>query len=490
MKEIQKILQHTYQFPHRAHPDIREACGVCGVYAHRDSARLVYLGLTALQHRGQESAGIVAFNGRMNRHIGMGLVFDVFKKEHFNFLKGRSATGHVRYSTTGSSIIKNAQPILVTTPYGQIAIGHNGNITNAEILRKKLEASGAIFQTTTDSEVILHMIARSGEKTLPQAIMNALRKVEGAYSLLFSTDQNALGTKDGTMIAVRDPYGFRPLILGRLGSSWVIASETCAFDLIGAKTVRELEPGEMIVIDNNKSFKSYRINKTPLSRSALCVFEFVYFSRPDSKIFGKSVYEVRRELGRQLARESPAPGASCVIAVPDSAVIAGVGYAEGSGLPFEIGFIRNHYVGRTFIEPSKPMRDFRVRIKYNPVKENLRGKSVVLIDDSIVRGTTSRKLIRILRNVGVKKIHMRISSPPIIGSCYYGIDTPTRSELIAYNHAVEDIRKFLRVDTLKYLSVDGMLKSARGDNSKFCTGCFTGKYPTKIYQGIICAMVS
>ena len=464
------------------HPDLREECGVCGVYAHRDSARLVYLGLTALQHRGQESAGIVSFNGRMNRHAGMGLVFDVFKKEHFHFLRGHAAIGHVRYSTHGSSIIKNAQPLLVSTPYGQVAVGHNGNFTNAEILKKELESHGAIYQTSTDTEVILHLIAKSKEKNLPRAIVSALKKVEGAYSLLFASDRNSKNQPGSMMIAVRDTLGFRPLVLGRLGSSWVVASETCAFDLIGAKTVREIEPGEMIVIENNQNFQSYRIEKK-LPRSALCVFEFIYFARPDSKIFGKSVYEVRRELGRQLAREAPAPaGVDCVIAVPDSSVVAALGFSEASRIPFEVGFIRSHYVGRTFIEPSKPMRDFRARIKYNPIKENLKGKRVVLIDDSIVRGTTSRKLIRMLREAGVREIHMRVSSPPIVGSCYYGIDTPTSEELIASSHSVQEIRNFIGVDSLKYLSIDGMLRSAKGNTSQYCVGCFSGNYPTKIYK--------
>ncbi len=464
------------------HPDLKEECGVCGVFAHRDSAHLVYLGLTSLQHRGQESAGIVSINGRMNRHTGMGLVFDVFKKEHFQNLRGHTSIGHVRYSTHGSSIIKNAQPLLVSTPYGQVAVGHNGNFTNADSVKKQLELGGAIYQTTSDTEIILHLIARSKKKNLPEAISHALKKVEGAYSLLFASDRDSQNKPGSMMIAVRDPHGFRPLVLGRLGSSWVVASETCAFDLIGAKTVREIEPGEMIVIENNQNFKSYRIAEK-LPKTSLCIFEFIYFARPDSKIFGKSVYEVRREMGRQLARESPPPkGIDCVIAVPDSSVVAALGYAEQAHLPFEIGFIRSHYVGRTFIEPSKPMRDFRARIKYNPIRENLKGKKVVLIDDSIVRGTTSKKLIRMLRDAGIQEIHMRISSPPIVGSCFYGIDTPTKEELIASSHSVKDIQKFIGVDSLEYLTIPGMLKSAKGDAAGYCVSCFSGKYPTKIYQ--------
>lgn len=472
-----------YPIHNTYHPDMREECGVCGIYNHRDSAHLTYLGLTSLQHRGQESAGIVAFNGQLTRHVGMGLVFDVFKKDTFQTLKGRLAIGHVRYSTTGSSMLKNAQPLLVSTPYGQVAVGHNGNFTNADVLRKRLEDSGAIFQTTTDSEVILHLIARSREKNLMEAIISSLRKIEGAYSLLFASDTNSKGQKESCMIAVRDPLGFRPLFLGKMGRSWVVASETCAFDLIGAKTVREIEPGEMVLIENNE-VKSLRI-ANPLPRSALCIFEFVYFARPDSQVFGQSVYKVRHAMGRQLAREAPAPGADCVIAVPDSSLVAGIGYAKESGLPFEIGFIRSHYVGRTFIEPSKPMRDFRARIKFNPVKENLQGKKIVLIDDSIVRGTTSKKLIRMLKGAGVKEIHMRISSPPIVGSCYYGIDTPTKSELIASSHSVEEIRRFLGVDSLAYLGVEGLVRSTGQENSKFCTACFTGKYPTKIDEKVV-----
>lgn len=466
--------------------ELKEECGVTGVFNHRDASHLVYLGLTALQHRGQESAGIVSVNGKMFRHVGMGLVFDVFKKENFHLLKGRCAIGHVRYSTAGSSVLKNAQPILVTTPYGQVAIGHNGNLTNALMLKKKLEAAGAIFQTTSDSEVVLHLLARSKEKDLPHAIISALQKVEGAYSLVFASDTNSKGRPGSMLIAVRDPLGFRPLVLGQLGpQSWVVASETCAFNLIGAKTVRELEPGEMLILEEGSPPRSLKLNHKSSDRTAFCIFEYVYFSRPDSKIFGKSVYEVRREMGHQLAREAPVPAADCVIAVPDSAVVAGIGYAEESKIPFEIGFIRSHYVGRTFIEPSKPMRDFRAKIKYNPITENLKGKKIVLVDDSIVRGTTSKKLIRMLKTAQVKEIHMRISSPPITGCCYYGIDTPVKSELIAANHSVEEIRKFLGVNSLAYLSVDGMLKAARGTSSQFCTACFSGKYPTKIERGMV-----
>lgn len=475
------------------HPDLHEECGVCGVWNHKQAAHLVYLGLTALQHRGQESAGIVSFNGKMNRQVGMGLVFDVFRKEHFNLLRGTSAIGHVRYSTAGSSSLKNAQPLLVGTPYGAIAVGHNGNLTNAEVLRKELESSGAIFQTSSDSEVILHLIARSKKKNLLDAIVFSLRKVEGAYSLLFLTERDSSGNPEGSMIAVRDPLGFRPLVLGRLGAAWVVASETCAFDLLGAEMVREVQVGEMIAIENKRALKSRQVLEQSAPASAFCIFEFIYFARPDSKIFGESVYAVRREMGRQLAREFPVPDADCVIAVPDSSVVAAIGYAEESRLPFEIGFIRSHYVGRTFIEPSQPARDFYARIKYNPVKENIRGKKIVLVDDSIVRGTTSKKLVRMLQSAGAREIHLRVSSPPITGPCHYGIDTPSKSELIAAHRSVEGIRKFLGVTSLRYLSLAGMLKSAsavqkaRGgkESGKFCTGCFSGNYPTKIYANAL-----
>lgn len=462
------------------HPDLHEECGVVGVVNHADAAHLTYLGLTALQHRGQESAGIVSMNGNMVRHVGMGLVFDVFKKDHFQMLKGRSAIGHVRYSTSGSSALKNAQPILVTTPYGQLAVGHNGNLTNALTLRKSLEKSGAIFQTTSDSEVLLHLMARSKAKNVLDGILHALDRVEGAYSLVFASDTNAQGKKSSTIIAARDAFGFRPLVLGQLSKkSWVVASETCAFDLIGAKTVREVDPGEVLILEEGKEPRTvYRAKKK--ERSAMCVFEFVYFSRPDSKIFGKSVYEVRREMGRQLAREAPAPNADYVVAVPDSAVVAALGYSEESALPFEVGFIRSHYVGRTFIEPSVPMRDFRARIKYNPIKEILRGKKIILVDDSIVRGTTSLKLIRMLKKAGVKEIHMRISSPPILGSCFYGIDTPTKKELIASSHSVEQIRQFLGVESLAYLTVDGLVRSTGGTKQQYCTACFSGDYPVYV----------
>lgn len=437
-----------------------------GVQHHPDAARLVYLGLYALQHRGQESAGIVASDGsELNRHLGMGLVADIFNNNTLTPLKGSLAIGHVRYSTAGDTSLRNAQPLIATTAHGTLAIAHNGNLTNAPSLRRQLENSGSIFQTTSDTEVILHLIARSRATNLREAIMESLRQVEGSYSLVFCTKKE--------LVAARDPYGVRPMVLGRLDKAVVIASETTAFDLIGAKYVREVKPGELIYVNGNGlNTKMFAESK----RTAHCSFENIYFARPDGRVFGKSVYAVRTEMGRQLAREAPAK-ADMVVAVPDSANVAAVGYAEQSGIPFGLGLIRSHYVGRTFIEPRQAIRDFGARIKYNAVPEAMQGKSIVLVDDSIVRGTTSRKLIRMLRRVGVKAIHMRISSPPIIGSCYYGIDTPTKAELIAANHSVKEIKDYLGVDSLAYLSVEGLLKACGGDGKSFCVGCFTDQYP-------------
>jgi amidophosphoribosyltransferase len=443
-----------------------DECGVMGVQHHAEAARMVYLGLYALQHRGQESAGIVASDGKqLNRRVEMGLVADVFNEQSLAPLKGELAIGHVRYSTAGDTTLRNAQPLLAQTAHGLVSIAHNGNLTNAISLRKQLESSGSIFQTTSDSEVILHLIARSKAGSLRDAIVDALKQVQGSYSLVFCTKNELIG--------VRDPYGVRPLMLGKLGESTLIASETCAFDLIGAKLVREIRPGELVYI-NSKGSNSTDFAKAP--RIAQCSFENIYFARPDSIIFGKSVYSVRTELGRQLAREAPAK-ADLVIAVPDSANVAAVGYAEESGIPYGLGLIRSHYVGRTFIEPTQSIRDFGARIKYNAVPDALNGKRIVLVDDSIVRGTTSRKLVRMLRRVGVKEVHMRISSPPIIGPCYYGIDTPTKKELIASSHSVPEIKEYLGVDSLAYLSVEGLQKACGGDGKSFCVGCFTDQYP-------------
>ncbi len=443
-----------------------DECGVVGVQHHPEAARLAYLGLYALQHRGQESAGIVASDGsQLIRHVDMGLVADIFDKNTLESLKGRLAIGHVRYSTAGDTTVRNAQPLLAHTSHGVLALAHNGNLTNALTIRKNLESSGSIFQTTSDTECILHLVARSQAKTLREAILDALRQVEGSYSLVFCTKRE--------LIAARDPYGVRPLVLGKLGSTVMVASETCALDLVGAKFVREIKPGELAYI-NGGGIKSTLFAERP--QTAFCSFENIYFARPDGVLYGKSVYQVRTELGRQLAREAPAK-ADWVVAVPDSANVAGVGFAEESGIPFGLGLIRSHYIGRTFIEPTQTIRDFGVRIKYNAVREALKGKSIVLVDDSIVRGTTSRKLVRMLRRAGVKAIHMRISSPPIIGPCYYGIDTPTKKELIAANHSVAAIREYLGVDSLAYLSVEGLLKCCGGNKKTFCVGCFTDQYP-------------
>jgi amidophosphoribosyltransferase len=448
---------------------MHEACGVFGIYNHFDASRLIYLGLHQLQHRGQESAGIVTTDGkRFFSHIGMGLVADVFDRPRVDGLLGRTGIGHVRYGTSGGSTLANAQPIVVATAWGPIALAHNGNLTNAQILRKRLEEQGSIFQTSADSEVILHLIARSGSRSLEAAVLDALQQVEGAYSIVLLTP--------GRLFALRDPWGVRPLHIGRLNGSHVVASETCAFDIIGARLTREVKPGEVAVIDG-RGVRT--ISTLPSARKAHCVFEHVYFARPDSRIFGGSVYDVRRELGRQLALEAPAR-ADMVVAVPDSASCAAVGYAEELGLPLEIGLIRSHYVGRTFIEPKQSIRDFGARMKYSAVAEAIRGKRVALVDDSIVRGTTSRKLIRMLRRAGVKEIHMRISSPPITGPCYYGIDTPERKELIAHRFSVDRIREYLKADSLKYLSLEGMLKATRRKPGDFCTACFNDDYPIPI----------
>jgi amidophosphoribosyltransferase len=454
---------------------MHEECGVCGVFGHDDAARLVYLSLYALQHRGQEAAGIVSSNGGgLHSKIEMGLVADIFDKPTLDTLNGRHAIGHVRYSTAGDSSVNNCQPITVNTGNGNIAVAHNGNLTNAIELRKKLEEQGAIFQTNSDTEVVLHLFAKSKEKGFVRALLDAIRKLRGAYCFVFITKKG--------IIAARDPWGVRPLALGKIGKTWVVASETSAFDLIGATYVRDVEPGEMIDI-TPKGIKSYTIEKA--KNKAMCVFEYVYFSRPDSKIFGHNVYEIRREMGRQLAREAPPPpGTDMVIPVPDSATVAAMGYAEQSGVRYDLGLIRSHYIGRTFIEPRQSIRDFGAKIKYNAVAEALNNKKIVLVDDSIVRGTTSRKLVRMLRRVGVREVHMRISSPPIVSPCFYGIDTPNKKELVAARLSLEEVRNYLGVNSLSYLSEDGMLKSTRRDAEDFCTACFTGRYPIPLEKGV------
>ncbi|MBP1728662.1 MAG: amidophosphoribosyltransferase [Deltaproteobacteria bacterium] len=444
-----------------------EECGIFGIFNHAEASNLTYLGLYALQHRGQEACGIVSSDGKtLFSHKDMGLVADVFgNQETFKKLPGTAAIGHVRYSTTGSSVIKNTQPIMVEYSRGAIAVAHNGNIVNAQLIRAELEAYGSIFQTSMDTEIIVHLLATARNESLVERISRALERIEGAYCLLFLTESR--------MIAARDPNGFRPLCLGRQGSSYVVASESCALDLIEAEFIREIEPGELIVIDKNgmtSYFPWKKIAPTP------CIFEFVYFARPDSYIFGKNVYMVRKEMGRQLAREHGVE-ADIVIAVPDSGVPAAMGYAEEAGIPFELGLIRNHYVGRTFIEPQQSIRHFGVKIKLNPVRDILKGKRVVIIDDSIVRGTTSRKIVKMVRNAGASEIHMRISSPPTSYPCYYGIDTPNRKELISASHTIDEIRKYITADSLGYLSQHGLLKSVGMDNTPYCTACFAGDYP-------------
>ena len=447
----------------------KDECGIFGIFGHPEAGNMAYLGLYALQHRGQESAGIVTSSGsgQLHSHKAMGLVADIFTEDVLRQLPGQAAIGHVRYSTTGDSHIKNAQPFVVDYSRGGIAVAHNGNLVNAGILRAELEAYGSIFQSSMDTEVIAHLIALSRANTLIDRIADALRQVRGSYSLVFlTTDQ---------LIAVRDPNGFRPLSLGRLKDAWVVASETCAFDLIEADYMRDIEPGEILLIDKYgpKSFRPFdRAQYTP------CVFEFIYFARPDSNIFGANVYAVRKNLGRELAKEHPID-ADVVIPVPDSGVPAAVGFSEVSGIPFQMGLIRSHYIGRTFIEPKDAIRHFGVKIKLNAVRDLLRGKRVVVIDDSIVRGTTSRKIVKMIRDAGAKEVHMRISSPPTICPCFYGIDTPTKKELIASSHATDEISTYITSDTLRYLSIEGLYRAVSDAGGSFCDACFTGKYPVE-----------
>jgi amidophosphoribosyltransferase len=448
-------------------------CGIIGVAGVPDAARITYLGLYSLQHRGQESAGAVAVDGAgvARAHRGMGLVSDVFSETVLSALPGDVAIGHTRYSTAGSSVLANAQPILAGYREGPLALGHNGNITNAEALRSDLVTKGSIFQTSSDSEVLIHLIARSEAREPEDQLLDALERVEGAYSLVVTVGR--------TLYAIVDPRGFRPLWLGKLGDGYVVASETCAFDLIGAIIERELQPGEFLRIQGSPP-EVDRLPFLPAKPHRRCIFELVYFSRPDSTIFGRSVDRIRRALGRELAREHPAPGTDCVFSVPDSSNAMALGFAEESGLKLEHALIRNHYVGRTFINPTQAARNAKVKIKFNPVREVLEGKKVVVVDDSLVRGTTSRELVQMIRQAGAKEVHFRLASPPITGPCYYGIDTPTKSELIAASHSLEEIRSHLGVETLGYLSLDGMLRAAGGDATTFCHACFSGDYPTAI----------
>ena len=457
----------------------REECGVVAIYGHSEASKLAYLSLYALQHRGQESAGIAASNGeRIELHKGMGLVSDLFTGDVLARLSGSLAIGHTRYSTTGDSALLNAQPIMVECNKGKIALAHNGNITNAHEVHAQLEQQGSIFQTTSDTEVIVHLIARSREHTLADAMADSLRRIEGAFSLVMLTRDR--------IFAARDPRGFRPLVMGRIpgqaGSTVdtvVFASETCAFDLIGATYEREVKPGELVIVGPEGVHSRFYAAQQPQSN---CIFEHVYFSRPDSIIFGRAVQQTRDAMGRQLARESPVD-ADIVVPVPDSGVTAAMGYAQESGIPIQFGLIRNHYVGRTFIEPEQRVRDFGVKLKLNPVRHVLEGKRVVLIDDSIVRGTTSKKIVRMVRDAGAKEVHMRISCPPTISPCFYGVDTPSKNQLIAANKSVEQIREYIGADSLAYLSLEGLRKAAgEGDETTYCTACYTGKYPTNIVE--------
>jgi amidophosphoribosyltransferase len=441
-------------------------CGIFGIEGHDDAANLTYLGLYALQHRGQESAGIVAWDGAQLHHErGMGHVADVFPARVLQRLPGRRAMGHTRYSTAGRSVIVNAQPIVVKTSMGPLAIVHNGNLVNAVELRQRLERDGSIFQTTSDTEVILHLMARDPRPDPIESLLAALATVQGAFSLLLVTDD--------CLVAARDPYGFRPLVLGEHQGAPCFASETCAFDLLGARTVRELEPGEVVVARGDRLASYHVAGGRP--QPARCVFEHVYFARPDSRVFGDAVSQARLRLGAQLAREAPAD-ADVVVPIPDSGLFAALGYSRESGLPLEFGLIRNHYVGRTFIEPKHSIRHFGVKVKLNPVRELIAGQRVVLIDDSIVRGTTSPKIVKMVRDAGAREVHLRISCPPTRWPCHYGIDMPTREELIAASHDVEEIRRLVGADSLAYLSLDGMLAAVSGAPESYCTACWTGEY--------------
>ncbi len=453
---------------------LREECGVFALYGHPEAANLVYLGLYALQHRGQESAGIASSDGRkIHNARRMGHVADIFTPDVLNQLPGSLAIGHTRYSTAGDTSLRNAQPLSVACSKGQVAVAHNGNLTNAIDLRRELEQDGSIFQSTSDTEVVLHLVARSRERTLAGALRDALLQIEGAFSLVFLAEDR--------IIVARDPHGFRPLAMGRLqlpdgNSAVVFASETCAFDLIDAEYTGDVEPGEMVIVGPEGLTREYYTRpETP----AHCSFEHVYFSRPDSIVFGKPVSESRERMGRMLAREHPVD-ADVVVPVPDSGVVAALGYASESGIPYRQALIRNHYVGRTFIEPSQAIRDFGVKLKLNPIRHLLEGKSVVLVDDSIVRGTTSRKIVRMVRNAGAREVHLRISCPPTISPCYYGVDTPSQNELIAANNDLEQIRQYVEADSVAYLSLESLRESIRDSEQHFCYACYTGHYPTLV----------
>jgi amidophosphoribosyltransferase len=461
---------------------LREECGVAGVIGDPAAANLVYLSLFAQQHRGQEGCGVVAYEstclqekgGKFNAHKSFGLVADSFPPDVLGKLTGNSAIGHVRYSTQGGHIIQNIQPFHFRTALGPLAIAHNGNLTNGTILRKELEATGSVFQSTSDTEVFVHLIARAKGKTVLERIIETVAKVHGAYSIVILSNEQ--------LYAVRDPFGFRPLVIGRRHNAHIVVSETCALDLIDGEFVREVQPGEVVEI-TPQEIKSHF--PTERRQSAFCSFEPIYFARPDSVVFGHLVYDQRKKMGQVLAREAPAPDADLVIAVPDSGVPMATGFAEASGLKLELGLVRNHYVGRTFIQPAQEIRDFGVKLKLNPVRGVLEGKSVVVVDDSIVRGTTSAKIIRMIRMAGAKSIHLRIGSPPITHSCFYGVDTPSRANLLAAQNQVEEIRRMLGCDSLGYLSTRGLAEALSDDkNSRFCTACFTGRYPEEVHADI------
>lgn len=447
----------------------KDECGVCGIFGHRDAARLTYFGLYALQHRGQESTGIVTSDGsRISQHKAMGLVPEVFTEDILRGLKGHLSVGHVRYSTTGASHLLNAQPFIVSHRGGTLAVAHNGNLVNTRELRDELEKKGSIFQTTMDTEVVVHLLVRNSPKGLEEAITETFSKVRGAYSMLLMTQDQ--------LVAIRDPGGFRPLCLGQLNNgAYIVASETCALDLVEAHYVRDIEPGEILIIDKN-GLKS--LFPWPKQKHSFCIFEHVYFARPDSDIFGINVYQSRKQMGKILAQECQLE-ADLVMPFPDSGNYAAIGYSQASGIPLEMGVIRNHYVGRTFIQPTQSMRDFSVKVKLNPVRSFLEGKRVVVIEDSIIRGTTGRSRIRSLREVGVKEVHMLISCPPTRNPCYYGIDFPSNTELIASQKTVEEIRVYLDLDSLYYLSLEGMIAATGGSPDSFCKACFDGKYPVQ-----------
>ncbi len=455
---------------------LKDECGVFGIWNHEDASRLAYLGLYAIQHRGQESAGIVSLDGTTHfHHKGLGLVDEVFNDESLDLLKGRTAIGHVRYSTTGQNLLTNAQPLTADLLSGPVALAHNGNIVNSKELRAKLQKQGAIFQGTNDTEILLHLISRVPSSNIVECLKKSLPELVGAFSFVLLTHDK--------MVALRDPYGFRPLVVGKKLNdqgqwSWVVASETCAFDLIGAQLVREVEPGEIFWVDQEGEHSERYAESV---QSAQCIFEHVYFSRPDSVVFGQSVYETRKRFGAQLALENPVE-ADVVIPVPDGGIPAALGFSKASGIPFELGIIRNHYVGRTFIQPQQSIRSFGVKVKLNPQTAVLAGKRVVVVDDSLVRGTTSQKIMALVRQAGAKEVHLRIASPPTKGSCYYGVDTPQKSELIASNQTLEQIRKFVEADSIGYLSMEGLRKCFQGKS--ICAACFDEKYPTPLYDNI------